>query len=294
MLELSVPEFSADMTLRIAAISDTHLAPPGEPEASWHNRLAFETASVRLQRAMKLVGDVEADLVILLGDLTNHGDDATLDILLDHLAASPVPTFAVPGNHDAEQAAGALAEAVERARHRHVRMATPHWREVARTVSLAGSPLSATDTPGVFAVHPPVGDPSGELAIWLTHYPVYSRLDQFAAHGLRYPGDALQRDAVEMALSRGQRPVIVVSGHLHARAVLSAGTILEISASPSIEAPFEMTLLDLTISNCGEIDIEIDHLGLDPWGVRRAPVLSPRWQRWNWRSGWSVCEEGDS
>jgi 3',5'-cyclic AMP phosphodiesterase CpdA len=55
-----------------------------------------------LRRAVAAVGglDVPADLVLLTGDLVDHGASGEYDALLDALAPLPCPFVLVPGNHD--------------------------------------------------------------------------------------------------------------------------------------------------------------------------------------------------
>src|SRR3954453_22324056 len=72
------------LPMRIAAAGDVHC----HEEARDRTREAFA----------KLQG--EADLVLLAGDLTTHGEPEQAAILADAVAEVDIPVFAVLGNHD--------------------------------------------------------------------------------------------------------------------------------------------------------------------------------------------------
>jgi Icc-related predicted phosphoesterase len=79
--------------VRIAAAGDIHCR-----EA---NRDAIAAAFARL--------DGSADVALVAGDLTSHGTLAEAEVLIEAVAATAVPVFAVLGNHDWE---GGEAEAM--------------------------------------------------------------------------------------------------------------------------------------------------------------------------------------
>jgi Icc-related predicted phosphoesterase len=70
--------------LRIAAAGDLHCA---------------ETRREEIRQAMQSLNGV-ADLVLLCGDLTNHGEPAQGAVLADACAELDMPVYAVLGNHD--------------------------------------------------------------------------------------------------------------------------------------------------------------------------------------------------
>lgn len=73
------------MTLvRIAAVGDTHIGLNGEGA---------------LRPALERVHE-QADVLLLAGDLTNHGEAAEAQVLAAELHALPIPIVAVLGNHD--------------------------------------------------------------------------------------------------------------------------------------------------------------------------------------------------
>src|SRR6201993_277313 len=72
--------------MRIAATVDLHSAPANQPA---------------LREELDKVRD-EADVLVLAGDLTNYGQPAEMEPLLNALVRFRVPTIAVLGNHDFE------------------------------------------------------------------------------------------------------------------------------------------------------------------------------------------------
>lgn len=72
--------------MRIAATADLHFAPPS------HKAVLDQLGKVR----------DEADVLVLAGDLTNYGQPAEMEPLLNALVRLRVPTIAVLGNHDYE------------------------------------------------------------------------------------------------------------------------------------------------------------------------------------------------
>jgi Icc-related predicted phosphoesterase len=72
--------------MRIAATGDLHFVP---------------SSQTVLRDQLNQVRD-EADMLILAGDLTNYGQPAEMEVLLNAIVRLRVPTVAVLGNHDYE------------------------------------------------------------------------------------------------------------------------------------------------------------------------------------------------
>jgi uncharacterized protein len=72
--------------MKIAATADLHFAP------SSHSALLDQLSKVR----------DEAEILVVAGDLTNYGQPAEMEPLLNALVRLRVPTIAVLGNHDYE------------------------------------------------------------------------------------------------------------------------------------------------------------------------------------------------
>lgn len=78
----------------IAHLSDPHLCPPGQLYQS-----VLDTTP-RFAEALARAASFTPDLLVLSGDLTEHGDPASYAIARDLLADVPCPVLAIPGNHD--------------------------------------------------------------------------------------------------------------------------------------------------------------------------------------------------
>ena len=84
----------------IAQLSDPHVRPNGE----LYQGVVDSNAQFALAIAALNALDPRPDLVLLSGDLVDHGDDDEYAMLLDLLAALEIPFLATPGNHDEREA----------------------------------------------------------------------------------------------------------------------------------------------------------------------------------------------
>src|SRR3954451_8414421 len=75
---------SAKRTIKIAAAGDIHACEP--------HRERIDTAFAEI--------DDEADLILLAGDLTTHGEPEEASVLADACSGLATPVYAVLGNHD--------------------------------------------------------------------------------------------------------------------------------------------------------------------------------------------------
>ena len=90
---------SAKRTIKVAAAGDIHACEP--------HRERIDTAFAEV--------DDEADLILLAGDLTTHGEPEEASVLADACSGLATPVYAVLGNHDhhlgrADEVADALRE----------------------------------------------------------------------------------------------------------------------------------------------------------------------------------------
>lgn len=78
----------------IAHLSDPHICPTGQLYQS-----VLDTTP-RFAEALDQAASFSPDLLILSGDLTEHGDAESYARVCDLLATFPAPILAIPGNHD--------------------------------------------------------------------------------------------------------------------------------------------------------------------------------------------------
>lgn len=83
------------MTLKIVVLSDLHIVPEGETSLGLDTteRLTQGIAAINARHA-------DADLVVIAGDLADHGDRASYVRLQETLAGLTVPVEITIGNHD--------------------------------------------------------------------------------------------------------------------------------------------------------------------------------------------------
>jgi 3',5'-cyclic AMP phosphodiesterase CpdA len=267
--------------VKLAAISDTHIAPIGTGEAYWHNRHEFDTAHARLRQAVRLSAMEGAEVLVVTGDLSHYGDEDSLSEVIQELGNSPVGAFVVSGNHDILERQDAVSAAIARASATNVRLATRNWVPLGPTMALAGAELARRETEHWVESPGPLNLPDTRLAIWVAHFPVHSRLERFAANDLAYPGDASDLATIQRELRQLEPAVLVISGHLHARDTEAAYDLLEFSVGASIEPPFEIAIIDVE-TGPDEITVSVARRTLAPSRANKVPVLAPSHQRFRY------------
>ena len=275
-------------------MTDVHVASLPRPVGRWHNPQDHAHVEERLGRALDAFADAAADLVVVLGDLSDKGDEASLARVLSRLAPLPVPVMVVPGNHDCETRSEALAAAL--GPHAGDGVATPEGRGAASAgVHLAGVSIASADggqTAHATAALPVELWPPDDLVILLSHYPLLSRADRLRRAGLAFAGELDDLPATVAPLLARRAPTVVLSGHLHVRDACSTASVLQLCFAALIEHPFEFSLLDVeqrdgqvlvrrtAVSDGGDEPPEVD------------PTLVPPEQAWTFDgSGWHEAVE---
>jgi uncharacterized protein len=133
----------AETGIRIAAAGDIH--------CDERSRGRIEAAFARAER--------EADLILLAGDLTTHGEPAEAAVLADACRGLEIPVVAVLGNHDVH--AGRHAEVAAVLRSAGIALLERDWT----TLDVAGSTVGVVGTKGFVggfpgSAIPDFGEPS--------------------------------------------------------------------------------------------------------------------------------------
>jgi DNA repair exonuclease SbcCD nuclease subunit len=261
--------------VRLAILSDLHWTQTPAARASWHNVYDFAGLADRLGRARAVGERARVDAVIACGDLTHAGDEASARAALERLSARALrPVLVVAGNHDCLERDDQLA-----------RCATGRCA----MLTTAGVEVGGVRVAGVGIEHDADADAfrwtgDGELAagerplVVASHFPVVSRAERLAERGLAYPGDLANRHALEERLT-GAGPVVVLSGHIHARDSHAHGSLLQLSAGALVEAPYEVAIVDVVAASPG-IRVRRRALVLGPAEARHDPVLAPDDETW--------------
>jgi 3',5'-cyclic AMP phosphodiesterase CpdA len=83
--------------VRVVQLSDTHFLEPGLPPEGNHGYDISEAFDAVLDH---LAEHAEPDLVVVTGDVADHGRPEQYDIAAAALARLPAPVYVCPGNHD--------------------------------------------------------------------------------------------------------------------------------------------------------------------------------------------------
>ncbi len=91
---LTQPQQKQSRSFRLVQISDCHLS--ANPVAAYRG----VSSDAGLVAVIKAVANWRPDAVMLTGDLSEDGSEASYRRLAEHIAPLNVPVFALPGNHD--------------------------------------------------------------------------------------------------------------------------------------------------------------------------------------------------
>jgi len=281
--------------MRIGLISDVHwmVAPP-TVAGGWHGTADFACALDRLGLALGHFGQREVDLVVVAGDLAHNGDADSIEAVLTACAAATAPVLVVAGNHDVAADADALVHAHSRANVADVALASPHGI-VHDGIRLAGVHVGAAE--GWFRARlrelPDLRAWGDALVVLVSHYPLLSLASLISDAGLPYPGDLLDRRACAALLAGRAAPTIVIGGHVHARATVSDGAVLQFTAGALVEAPYECAVLDVEADDAGVVAVARESLPLRDGADGLEPVFSPPREQWLWDGRqWSSTNGG--
>lgn len=87
--------------LRVGHLSDTHFLEPGLPPEGTHG---YDTYAAFEAVLGHIASQPDLDLVVVTGDVADHGRPEQYEIAAAALARLPVPVYVCPGNHDADAA----------------------------------------------------------------------------------------------------------------------------------------------------------------------------------------------
>ena len=268
--------------LRLGIVTDIHLAPLDGRRSSWHNVHRFGEVRRLLGGAARILTGCEVDLVAVLGDLTDDGDEASLGEVIELLDAIRVPVWLLPGNHDvAPTCVWPSVRALAAARSNIV-FAPASRGQVGGFASIISAAVTADD--GTFRSHLPPRA-AGRHQLILAHFPILDAAPVLAAHHLRFPGNALNREELAGRL-RGTAPAVCIHGHLHARLDLVDGNVLQIGCPPLIELPYAVTVIDVRPGHhILEVRTSVIPV-VEAFGDEgSSPELETRQTSWRWQGG---------
>lgn len=230
--------------MRLGVVSDIHFGDPRSSSA-WHNPYDFVGLGERLERAVELFDEYLVDAIVVLGDISDQGDPASTRAALAALAQAKAPLLLVAGNHDCLQDDARVASSAAGLGE----MLDDRLRWIG-DIPIAGIAIE-TDvaSQGMRLANARRAPHAGSASVFASHFPLISRADALAAHGLRYAGDLRgHADALE-AVVDGHTPTVVLNGHLHARDSACAGQVLQLAAGALIEPPYDVAFVDVQASD---------------------------------------------
>lgn len=277
--------------MKLGIIADAHLRPvgPSFPPILGFPAVPYEYEKsddiMRYRLALRRCVEEGVDGLVLLGDLSRTGDAESLETGLRLAARIGLPVWTVPGNHECYERVDALTRAVRWVGAENVRLATPGGEAIGVGQRIAGLGVTS-ENHGYTArsdERPDVESWGDDFVVLLTHYPMISFFEEASEAGLMYAsGDDLENlDEVAEPLLQRRSPTVVVNGHLHLRDARAEGTSLQITCAALMEAPFEITILDLDHNT-----VRIESVQITPTpDDAELPVLSPPQQESTFETG---------
>jgi predicted phosphodiesterase len=227
----------------------------------------------------------KVDLVIVSGDTVEQPLPDSFDEILAALTAGSAPVAMVGGNHDWEPSG-----LIDRKARQHgvTPLHASPWTGRVAVVGVAAVPAGAG--PGFAAAGSPAGD--GPRVV-VSHYPLLSEAERLGAAGLPYPGDLVGLAGLRQRLETGGVPIVVLSGHIHARAARASGPVLQLSSGALIEPPHDAAVVRIA-PDLHRVERTARRLGP---AARVDPVFSPDHERWSfagqaWRSSGMDGDDG--
>lgn len=270
--------------MKIGVITDVHLTDADRPPSKFHNVYDFANARANFERAIAAhrAGGVSA--IVMLGDLANSGDAPYHMLRLELCESAGLPLWIVPGNHDCEEGASALASRIASSGSSSVRVPTPGG-ETAGGFRVAGLPTDYFDTERNWTVAlPDVSAWEREPVLLLSHVPAISRASAAAEAGMNYAGDVENHESVADLLRGRGAPTIVLHGHLHLRDATIDGSVLQIGFASIVEPPHETASVQIGIEG-DDITVRVCHEAVAESFVDRLPVLAPAIASWRYSNG---------
>ncbi|HKP20237.1 MAG TPA: metallophosphoesterase [Thermoleophilaceae bacterium] len=266
--------------MRLGVVSDVHMTMDPATRASWHNPYDFAGLPGRIDAVRDVFRRAGVDAAVVCGDVTHAGDSEAVRAALGRLKAGlDRPVLVVAGNHDMLESDDGL----ERSMPDGCRMLPPEPFALG-AVRLAGVPVARdpeTRTPRWTGAGELVGD--GRVSVVASHFPVISRARRLRELGLAYPRGLGNREELYRHVCGGG-PVVVLSGHIHARESHAEGRVLQLSAGALVEAPYEAAIVDVSVRRwLVRVRRRVQVLGPPPAGPD--PVLAPADETWIFTAG---------
>jgi Calcineurin-like phosphoesterase len=235
----------APARVRLAVLTDLHVAPTGAADGRWNNPVLLSQSTELLAAAAEAAAAEQVHHLLVLGDAADRGDEASEAQALAGAAGAGAPVWAVPGNHDVALDPDALPATA--ARTGAAVALDAHVQSLAPGVAVCGVRLTSDDGGRTCrATGLPLRlDPAPALLLVATHYPVMSVKPRLRARGSRHPGNLVNRRDLQRVVATRSGPTVALHGHVHAAVDLAHGHLLQIGCAALAEWPHAWTLIEI-------------------------------------------------
>lgn len=269
--------------IRIAILTDIHAAPADWPSAKWHDVFEPSKGAELANAAVLELAKRDFDIAFVLGDITNNGDDASIDDALAQVVKLGATSWLVSGNHDLRVSDDALARGIERAEG-PLQIPTLPGDPVKDDFIVAGLTFAGLTDAEVRLIQRP--DPAAwddRTVLLLSHYPIISRKSESLAAGWKYAGDPKGLDGVADELAARPAPTISFHGHLHLGDAVARGSYLQLGFPALAESGHHAAIVEIS-QNDGALDATITPVLTSSDERSPARIGSPS-QRWRFADG---------
>jgi hypothetical protein len=125
-------------------------------------------------------------------------------------------------------------------------------------------------------------DPDRGLDVFLTHFPVLTLEERCRDAQLLYSAHLDLLAPPPSVLPAATRPAVVLSGHLHLRAVTTEANVLQLVFAALVEPPYEVAVVEIDIDGAS---IAYECASVIEPDAERLPVLDPASGRWTFDPG---------
>jgi hypothetical protein len=275
---------------RLGLLSDVHLAGTNARPRRWHHAMPLGASHDLWAQALERLSALSVDAIIVAGDLSDQGDEDTLRRAVEALAATGLPCWLAPGNHDIADRSDALNGALEVVSSDLVRQVSAGGAPCAPHLRIAGQAIETPDG-GHHCLTADGADTSAwadDLVLWVSHHPVLPLGPVLREAGLQPAGDLADQHDVRQRLQDREEATLVICGHEHVRAWAAEGPLGQWSQRALIEPPHELGLLDISQADQDwYARFTAVALALEPSGPLTAlcePTLAVRWSDDGWQA----------
>lgn len=275
--------------MKLGVLADLHWSVAPHAPERWHAPYDFDGLAARCAATVEQLAAHGCELLVVAGDLTHHGDEAScraaLECLLD---VSPIPLAVVEGNHDVLRDRDLVPAGAD------VRAGWRRADAVAREQLVTLRPVGV-DPDHRWARDRGLGPVAGETrsTVLVSHFPLVPHAARLAAAGLPFPGELVDRGLLLELLGTTGAPTVVLSGHVHVRDAIAHGSVLQICVPALVEQPHEAAVVEIDplaqAVRCTRVrgGAPASERGAQPW------LLAPPEQRWSFADGsWARHEVG--